>query len=79
MTTAVIPQSVRTIANNAFQNNAITNITIGSGVAIGNNASLGNHGTPFLTAYNNGGGVAGTYTWSPGFLGIGQGSWTRQP
>jgi len=76
LTSVVIPNSVTSIGQLAFWNNALTSITIESGVNIagvsGGQHAMGTHGAAFLTLYNSNGRLAGTYTWD----GI---RWTRQP
>ena len=58
-----IPAGVTTIGNAAFSNSNLTSITIGAGVTIGNDFSMGDHGAAFLAYYNANGQLAGTYVW----------------
>jgi len=58
----VLEEGIKEIKPNAFTGNNINQITIGSGVTIGNNAFPGN--VAFTTAYQAGG--AGTYAFTNG-------------
>jgi hypothetical protein len=58
LTSVIIPNSVTEIGPCAFDDNPLTRVTIGTNVTIKANNAFPED---FVTVYNNGGKVAGTY------------------
>ena len=80
LTSVTIPSSVTAIYYGAFYGNELTSVTIGANVTLGNYYNdkfypvFHRDGGGFESVYNNGGKLAGTYTFSSD----GYGDWTKQ-
>lgn len=61
ITSVVLPDTIKTIGNNAFFKCPITQITIGAEVNIGSDEAMGTQGVAFKKVYDDNGKTAGTY------------------
>ncbi len=64
ITRVVLPPDLQEIHWGAFADNELIEITIGSGVTIANDNSLGVHGAAFRQLYASPEGGEGTYSWN---------------